>query len=46
MSKRERKPKNMVRRKNIRKVVRSIMEEAILILLLITVIRFEYKNHS
>ena len=39
MSKRERKPKNMVRRKNIRKVVRSIMEEAILILLLITVIR-------
>lgn len=39
MSKRERKPKNMVRRKNIRKVVRSIMEEAILILLLITVVR-------
>lgn len=39
MSKRERKPKNMVRRKNIRKVVRSIMEEVILILLLITVIR-------
>ncbi|MDE7132086.1 MAG: glycoside hydrolase [Lachnospiraceae bacterium] len=39
MSKRTRKPKNMVRRKNIRKVVRSIMEEAILILLLITVIR-------
>ncbi|MDE7259614.1 MAG: glycoside hydrolase, partial [Lachnospiraceae bacterium] len=39
MSKRTRKPKNMVRRKNIRKVVRSIMEEAILILLLIIVIR-------
>ena len=39
MSKRTQKPKNMVRRKNIRKVVRSIMEEAILILLLITVIR-------
>ncbi|MDE6846137.1 MAG: glycoside hydrolase, partial [Lachnospiraceae bacterium] len=35
----KRKPKDMVRRKNIRKVVRSIMEEVILILLLITVIR-------
>lgn len=39
MSKRERKPKDMVRRKNIRKVVRSIMEEAILILLLFIVIQ-------
>lgn len=39
MSKRERKPKDMVRRKNICKVVRSIMEEAILILLLFIVIQ-------
>ena len=39
MSKRKRKPKNPVRRKNIRKVVRSIAEEIILIVLLITVIR-------
>ncbi len=37
--KRKRKPKNLVRRKNIRKVVRSIAEEIILIALLITVIR-------
>lgn len=39
MSKRKRKAKNPVRRKNIRKVVRSIAEELILIFLLITVIR-------
>lgn len=39
MGTRKRKPKNPVRRKNIRKVVRSIAEEAILIFLLITVIR-------
>lgn len=39
MSRRERKPKDMVRRKNIRKVVRSIMEEAILIFLLYLVIQ-------
>lgn len=39
MRKRKRKPKDMVRRKNIRKVVRSIMEEAILILLLFIVIQ-------
>ncbi len=37
--KRKRKPKNLVRRKNIRKVVRSIAEEVILIVLLVTVIR-------
>lgn len=39
MSRRERKPKDMVRRKNIRKVVRSIIEEAILILLLFAVVQ-------
>ena len=39
MSKKKRKPKDLVRRKNIRKVVRSIAEGAILLLLLVTVIR-------
>ena len=39
MSKKKRKPKDLVRRKNIRKVVRSIAEGAILLLRLVTVIR-------